>query len=503
MYTLPVLFVAFLASVLTIFIAKPVAVHIGLVDKPGGHKVHDAHVPLVGGLAIFISLSLAWLIAPRLGLSTINSVFGAAGALLFVVGLIDDRHDISVRVRFGAQIFAASLLIYSNVIVVDVGYLFGDTPFALHWLALPVTIFAVVGAINALNMMDGIDGLSGSVSVVSFTLLTIVAFSASNLLQILILLCILGGILGFLAFNMPLPGRARAHIFMGDAGSTLLGFLLANSLIVLSQGEQRAMAPVTALWIFAVPLLDTLGVMLRRVWLGRSPFNADRWHIHHLFLDAGFRVRHTVILIALAQALLGAVGLALDYFDAPDLMSLVLFGLLFCGYAFLISRPWRAVPRMRAYQQRSGWVAQGVKHIYVGGLNPGSAVEDVYALLGGRAGVLGFEIYRQGEALGAPVYALIGVGDSDKVADVLDAIKWRLQKKQRAEHSGLLKVTGLRQFYPRQAGNDRRSTVGTPRKTVTESCNRDGDRRKSTPRMIYRSDDWLRSDDGSMESART
>ena len=487
MYTIPVLLAAFLVSVFSIYIAKPIAVRIGLVDKPGGRKTHDAHVPLVGGLAIFLSVGLAWFIAPRLGLSTINSVFAAAGGLLFFVGLIDDHRQLSVKLRFGAQIVAAGLLIYSNVVIVDAGYLFGDEPFALGWFAIPLTVFATVGAINALNMIDGMDGLAGSVSLVSFALLTVVAFMGSNLLQILILLCVLGGLLGFLVFNMPWPGRLRAHIFMGDAGSTLLGLLLAFSLIVLSQGESRAMAPVTALWIFAVPLLDTLGVMLRRVWLGRSPFAADRGHIHHLLLDAGFRVRHAVLLIAAFQGVCGVVGLALDVGGAPELVSLLLFVALFSVYAFLISRPWRIVPRIRTVQQKSGWVAQGVAHVYVSGLNPTSAVTDMYTLMGARAGTWAFELYRLGEGAEAPVFALVDPGHVDKVGEVLTNLKFRLAKKQRAGHEGLLGITELRQFRPRNASNDRRINEVN---TVPDSRRR-RERRGAVPRLFYRSEEWL------------
>lgn len=486
MYTIPVLLAAFLTSVFAIYIVKPIAVRIGLVDKPGGHKAHDAHVPLVGGLAIFLAVGLAWVLAPRLGLSTINSVFAAAGGLLFFVGLLDDRLQLSVRIRFAVQIVAAGLLIYSNVVIVDVGYLFGDEPFALGWFAIPVTVFATVGAINALNMIDGMDGLAGCVSLVSFTLLTVVAFMGSNLLQILILLCVLGGLLGFLVFNMPWPGRSRAHIFMGDAGSTLLGFLLAFSLIVLSQGQQRAMAPVTALWIFAVPLLDTLGVMLRRVWLGRSPFAADRGHIHHLLLDAGFRVRHAVVLIAAFQGVCGAVGLALDVGGAPELLSLCLFVALFSVYAFLISRPWRIVPRIRSMQHKSGWVAQGVAHVYIAGLSPTSAITDMYTLMGARAGSWGFELYRLGDDAQAPVFALVDPGHVDKVGDALTNLKFRLAKKQRTGHEGLLGITELRQFRPRSASNDRRGN-GDAR----EDSRRRHDRRRAVPRLFYRSEEWL------------
>lgn len=490
MLVISVLLPAFAVSLCTVYVAKPLAWRVGLVDRPGGHKSHSGQVPLIGGLAIFAGLSLAWFLAPRLGLSTINSFFAAAGGLLFFVGLIDDHRQLSVRFRFGAQIIAACLLLYSNVVVSDLGPLFGDAPFELYWLAMPVTVFAVVGAINALNMMDGMDGLAGSVSLVSFALLSGIALGAGNTLQALILLCVIGGLLGFLCFNMPIPGRKNAHIFMGDAGSTLLGFLLANSLIVLSQGEQRAMAPVTALWIFAIPLLDTVGVMLRRIWLGRSPFAADRGHIHHLFLDAGFRIRHTVFLIAVLQCLLGVTGLALERAGAPHWLSLGLFGLMFAGYIYLISRPWRLVPRLRTAHRRIGWVAEGVEEVYVAGLKPDTAVEDMFALLGSRAADVSFEIYSLGDGGEAPVFALAHPGGTDRVGSLVQDLRGRLQRKQRQGCAGLANVTEVRQFVKRREANDRRAPARDASRSVIRAEKRGGDRRKCVPRMVYRSTQW-------------
>lgn len=483
MYTLPVLFASFLVSMLTIWAMRPIAVRIGLVDRPGGHKAHDAHVPLVGGIAIFFSLSLAWFIAPRLGLSTINTLFAAAGGLLFVIGLIDDRRPLSVRLRFGAQVVAACMLVYTNTVVRDVGTLFGTEPLGLGFLAIPVTLFAVVGAINALNMIDGMDGLAGSVSVVSFTLLGVVALMGGQLLPVLIILCVLGGLLGFLVFNMPIPHRTRAHIFMGDAGSTLLGFLLAYLLIALSQGAARSMAPVTALWIFAVPLLDTLGVMLRRMWLGSSPFAADRTHIHHLLLDAGFRVRHVVLLIAALQGLLGSLGLALHYTGLPQLLSLALFAVVFAAYAYLISRPWRFVPAFRALHGKTGWIAQGVRHVYVGNLDPETALADLRVLLTPGLDRHAVEIYEVGYGEHPHAYALVDALNADDVEAVQSQLRWNaiangLTREQRPV---------IRQFFPRKAENDRRFSSEGAEREGREQARRRRDRRfEGEPRLLHR-----------------
>ncbi|MEM6486106.1 MAG: MraY family glycosyltransferase [Pseudomonadota bacterium] len=495
MYTIPVLLVAFVTSVFSILAIKPLAISIGLVDQPGGRKAHDQQTPLIGGIAIFFSVALAWYIAPRLGLSTINSVFAAASGLIFIVGLIDDRKPLSVWLRFGVQGIAVGLMIYGSVVVRDVGFLFGEKPLQLHLLSIPITVFATIGAINAMNMIDGVDGLAGSVSLVSFGLLLLVAFNAGHLLQILILLCVLGGLIGFLFFNMPIPGRDRAHVFMGDAGSTLIGFLLAHSLIVLSQGDNRGMAPVTTLWIFAVPLMDTLGVMIRRLWLRRSPFAADRNHIHHLFLDADFRIRHAVLAIVLLQASLGGVGLALDKTGAPELLSLALFGIVFCGYVYLISRPWRIVPRLRQVHGKLGMVKRGVEYVYVGGLNHDSAVADIEALLDVRVKSMDFEVYRQGEGSDAHVFALISAGHNDRVEYSLRVLRLLLRRQQRLGTSGLSGVEVIRQFVPRNPGTDRRSVRrevrlekrGASPRTTTGLEKRQGDRRQGTPRLIYRS----------------
>lgn len=489
MYSGVVFLSSFLMSVATIYAAIPVAVRIGLVDKPGGHKLHEDHVPLVGGIAIFLSVFLAWFLAPRLGLASMNSVFVAAGGLLFATGLLDDRFRLSVRLRFAVQIVAALLLVYSNVVLHDLGCLFSDEVFVLGMFGIPLTVFATVGAINALNMIDGVDGLAGLVSSVCFALLLVVAYASGSQIQILLILCVLGAVSGFLLFNMPRAGKGKASVFMGDAGSTSLGFLLAYLLISLSQGgPQRAMSPVTALWIFAIPLIDTLGVMLRRMWLKKSPFCADRGHIHHLLLDAGFRVRQAVLLIAALQLLLGAVGMAAFYLGVPDIVSLLAFLLVFAGYAYLISRPWRVVPRFRELHRKTGLTVQGVRHVYVGNLDSASAVADVEALLGERRYAHAFEIYHAGERDGGNrcTYALINAGETDNVRALVSHLKNNLARINGHVESVASNLAGtvVRQFIIRKPQNDRR---------CAERPVRDGrqprvERRAFISRLVYNSE---------------
>lgn len=486
MFSSIVLAAVFISSVLVIAIATPVANKIGLVDRPGGHKQHTHHTPLVGGVAILLSVFLAWLLAPLMGLSSMNSIFFAAAGLLFTIGLVDDSVQLSVRLRLVAQVMAALLLVYSKVVLEDLGYLLTDKPLALGLLAIPLTIFATVGAINALNMIDGVDGLAGLTSLVSFCLLAVVSHISGDKIQFLISICVIAGLCAFLLFNMPMKGREKAHIFMGDAGSTLLGFILAYLLISLSQGGSRAMSPVSTLWIFAIPLLDTLGVMIRRVWLKKSPFTADRGHIHHLLLDAGFRVRHAVLLIAALQLGFGVLGLAGFYLGVPDIASLIAFIFVFLGYVYLLSRPWRAVPKIRDLHRKTGLTIQAVRHIYVDGLSSDfkTVIAEVDTILGDDKQAYPYEIYRYAEPghRAYSTYALIDAGNTDSVKDLLNYLRDRISiMNVKACTEVSLPCATTRQYVIRQPKNDRRHTS----RQAPVGAQRRKERRVNIPRLIY------------------
>jgi undecaprenyl-phosphate alpha-N-acetylglucosaminyl 1-phosphatetransferase len=456
-----VLFVVFLSTLLLsitiIRLFSPIAVNIGLVDKPGGHKQHQGNIPVVGGIAIYLSVLIAWVLLPLLGVSTMNAIFLASSGLLFMTGLLDDRFTLSVKVRMFMQIVAALLLVYSNVILYDFGYLLSDELFTTGVFAIPLTVLATVGVINSLNMIDGVDGLAGLVSVVIVSLLLFVSIITGSTVQALISVCIQGSVVGFLIFNMRRPGFKKAKVFMGDAGSTLLGFMFAYLLISLSQGEGRVISPVTALWLFALPLMDTLGVMMRRIWQKKSPFSADTEHFHHLLMDAGFRVRHIVYFIATLQLILGIIGLIFFYLDIHESISFITFLIVFVLYTVIISRPWRTIPILRALHRSADLTVRGTQHIYVGMLNKESAVSDINAILGGRVGKNDYCIY---EGINEPtgksyMFAVINVNDTDKVKKVV-----RYMKNRKHNHKDKLSVISgeidIRQYIIRNQVNDRR-----------------------------------------------
>lgn len=358
--------VAFLATAFLIVLLRPIAASIGLVDEPNERKSHGAPTPLVGGLAVFVSLAtscLVWLAWGELDVDPRLSSFFAAGLLLVAVGVVDDFLELAPAARFIAQIAASLLMIFgAGVVLTDLGSItFGGELLPLGILAVPFTIFATLGVINAMNMCDGLDGLSGSLSLVSLMGLAIAAYlwgadTAPGVLPVL------GAcIVGFLLFNLRLPGRARASVFLGDAGSMFLGFALTWYAISLSQGEDRVISPASALWFLMLPIFDAVSMMLRRLLKGRSPFSPDREHLHHVFLLAGYSVNQTVAIMATLAVVGVLTGLAANHWAIPDLLVAGTFLAVGLGYLWLIMHAWRmmrflhrSMCRRRTGDRRSG-----------------------------------------------------------------------------------------------------------------------------------------------------
>ncbi|MCP4995219.1 MAG: undecaprenyl/decaprenyl-phosphate alpha-N-acetylglucosaminyl 1-phosphate transferase, partial [Gammaproteobacteria bacterium] len=366
-----------------IYILKPAASRYGLVDRPDGRKQHTFHTPLIGGITIFLAFVLflaSFFFFPSPGLN--HPALIVSTALIMATGMIDDYLQLGVRLRFALHALVALIMIlWGGVVLVDLGYLVSSNLLLLGYLSIPFTVFATLGTINALNMLDGVDGLAGALSVVTFSFIALLSFTADSIHYSNISIAVLGALLGFLVFNFPHRSRLHATVFLGDAGSNLLGCILAWLFIALSQGENPVIAPVTALWLYAVPLFDTVSVMIRRIWLKKSPFKADRGHLHHLLVDAGFRVRQVVHLMVLLQMLLAGIGVWMLWKGVPQAIGFFGFLGLFALYLLLISRTWRAIPQLRRIHRALGLTVAGARSVYVGNLNPAHAESMISALL--------------------------------------------------------------------------------------------------------------------------
>ncbi len=312
---------------------KPLALRVGLLDSPGWHKHHRHPVPVIGGIAMFGGFFGASIALPP-PQADLLPLFVSSAALV-IVGLCNDRRELSVGTRFAVQIGAALLMIYwGEVALYELGALFWPGGHVLLGLAaVPFTVFSTVGVINAMNMLDGMDGLAGGMAGCTLLILGWTGLLLGLHDDALLLFAAGTAVFTFLSFNLRLPRWRRcADVFMGDSGSMFLGLLLAWFFIKLSQGEQRAFAPVTALYLFALPLLDTASLMVRRILKGRSPFAADREHLHHLLLRAGYSVNQSVLILWSISLALASVGLAGFYLQVAESVLFYAFLGLFVLY---------------------------------------------------------------------------------------------------------------------------------------------------------------------------
>lgn len=255
--------------------------------------------------------------------------------LLIIVGILDDKYDIPALWKLGGQVAAALIVcLGSHVVVTSLGTLPSGNELLLGPLALPLSILALVGLINAMNMIDGLDGLAAGLALLALAHLVIAMqligkpIAPINLAQTLV---ICGALAGFLVLNL---GFVSGHkIFLGDAGSMLLGLFIGVQLIEASQRQPLTDTLPTSLvpWMVAVPVIDTLRLIFTRARQGRSPLSPDRMHLHHILLDKGLSPRLVLItMLALAEVLFWG-GLALSEWDSLLAGGLFLLAIPICS----------------------------------------------------------------------------------------------------------------------------------------------------------------------------
>lgn len=342
----------FLFTAVFIFFARKVAKKIGLVDKPNFRKRHQGLIPLVGGISVYAGICFTLLITQHYIPNALLYVF-CAGVLVFI-GALDDRFDISVKIRASIQaIVGIIMMVFAGLHLASLGHIFGDFEMTLGPFGYFLTLFAVWAAINAFNMVDGIDGLLGGLSSVSFGAMGIILALSGQYSLAMMCFAMIAAILPYILLNLGVLGR-RYKVFMGDAGSTLIGFTVIWILLETTQGKTHPINPVTALWIIAIPLMDMVAIMYRRLRKGMSPFSPDRQHIHHLIMRSGFTSRQAFVLITLAAILLAAVGIIGEYSGfIPEWFMLALFLLAFVLYDYCIKRAWKVARFIRRHKRRN------------------------------------------------------------------------------------------------------------------------------------------------------
>jgi len=317
-----------------------VALRFQWVDLPSERKVHSIPTPRVGGCAMalgaFIPLCY-WLHAEPFLLAYL-----AGGALLVLLGGVDDFRDLSPKAKFAGQAAAALIaVIPGGVRIESLGALAPDGFLLPGWCAVPLTVLVIVGVTNAINLSDGLDGLAGGLSLLVFAGIGYLSYLDANPSIGLISIALLGALFGFLRFN-----THPASVFMGDAGSQFLGFSAITLALALTQGHPTALSPVLPLILLGFPVLDTLTVMVTRISAGRSPFSADKNHFHHNLMALGFLHPESVFIIYVFQAFLLFSAVYFRYYSDWSLLAGYLAFSLLVLYGFShASRTRRTVTR--------------------------------------------------------------------------------------------------------------------------------------------------------------
>ncbi|EGR2692654.1 undecaprenyl-phosphate alpha-N-acetylglucosaminyl 1-phosphate transferase [Vibrio parahaemolyticus] len=336
----------FFSSFATLFLMRKVAKSIGLVDKPNERKLHEGAVPLIGGISICIVLTQFLTFKPEV--IEYSWLYVGSIALLTLIGAIDDKIDLSFKIRMGVQAGLSLVMIHiAGIELHSLGNMFGFGEINLGWTGIVITVLAVIGAINAFNMVDGIDGLLGGLSIVTFGALAyLLRVDAQHGLAYFCVVIIVA-MLPYIFMNLGILGRAR-KVFMGDAGSMMIGFTVIWLLLGVSQAESKPlMRPVTALWLIAVPLMDMTAIMIRRIRRGDSPFKPDREHLHHIFQRLGLSSKQTLVVICLIASAYAVFGIYGELTGLSEAIMFYSFIACFVAYCFILSYVWRITSYVR------------------------------------------------------------------------------------------------------------------------------------------------------------
>ena len=331
---------SFFGVVFAIKWLHPLTLKVGLVDTPADHKEHSGIIPLIGGIGMYIAITLAALL-----FLPINQELGyilIAGGLLTITGAVDDKIDISFKIRLVIQALSGLLLYYgANIKLLSLGSYPFIGEIALGLTSPLFTVLAVMVAINAYNMIDGLDGLAGSLALVTFISIALLIWPDVSQDTRITLVLFISALLAYLLFNLNIfPGRLP-KVFMGDAGSMFIGFCVAAYLIRYSQESRSLIEPHIVLWLITIPVFDMFATFIRRIKNKKSPFFPDRTHIHHIFQRAGLGNKQTLLIILIISTGLALFGIISQLYNINPLISILLLATYFATHFYLIKHSWK------------------------------------------------------------------------------------------------------------------------------------------------------------------
>lgn len=328
-----------LLSIFVCWAARSLARRVGLIDRPDGHrKLHQRAVPVTGGIAVFTTMVL--MIAGLMAIDEkwrtmvlehreLDQALGllAGSVIILIVGILDDRFKLRGRQKLLGQFAAAAVIVSFGVCIRKISFL-GFEPWDLGILAVPFTIFWLLGAVNALNLLDGIDGLVATLGVILSTAIAVMAFHADHPALALIACVLAGSLVGFLRFNLP-----PASMYLGDAGSMLIGLIVGVLAIQASLKGPGTVLLASPLALWTIPIFDSFAAILRRKLTGRSIYTTDRAHLHHHLVQ---RIGHgwTLVCLAGVAAVTSCAALLAVWWNL-DLIALLCAGSVICAFVGL------------------------------------------------------------------------------------------------------------------------------------------------------------------------
>ena len=296
--------VAIVCAILLAYASTPIvrvlAFKIGAVDVPlDNRRIHKKPIPRIGGLAIYLSFTVTTLLFCDFSKELVTIWIG--GAILVILGILDDIYRLNAWLKLAVQLAVAGFAVWNGCIIDHINL--GGVYIHLGYLSIPLTIFWIAGLTNAINFIDGLDGLACGVSAISSLSMLVVVLLQGDILSTIICGILFGSCLGFLPFNFN-----PARIFMGDTGALFLGYTLAVLSVHGVFKLHAVLSFIVPLMIFALPIIDAAFAIIRRLIAGKSPFAADRGHIHHRLIDMGFTQKESVKILYAICGILGLVA---------------------------------------------------------------------------------------------------------------------------------------------------------------------------------------------------
>ncbi len=320
-YLLLALLSAAIISCVATPMVKVLSVKYGAVDIPkDGRRMHDHPIPRMGGLAIFFGFIVSVLVFVALDNDKKGMLLGAV--IIVVLGIFDDKYALPAKPKFLVQIIAALIAVMAGnrIDVLSNPNIFSSNPvWQLGWLAYPVTVIWIVAITNAVNLIDGLDGLACGVSTISAATMLVIALLVSELDVAVMMAALVGACIGFLPYNFN-----PAKIFMGDTGSTFLGFVMATVSVNGMFKQYTIISFVVPFLMLGLPIFDECFAIIRRLSHGQSPMAPDRGHVHHRLIDMGFSQKQAVGVLYVISAILGLSAVVLTASGAQRAMLFLL-----------------------------------------------------------------------------------------------------------------------------------------------------------------------------------